>query len=347
VLATSREPLRLQGEHEYAVPPLADAPALFMERVAAVRPDIPWNEENTRAAREICRRVDSLPLAVELVAAAARMLEPRVLVDHLGSSLDTPSVGRRDAPARHLTMRATMDWSYGMLTEPERDLFERLGVFVGSFTIEAVQSLTGDRGPAVFSTLSALVDKSLLAHAASESETRFRMLQVVAEYAAERLADRADAENVGAAHATYYQELGRAAYVRVRGSAQRGWREVLDVESENVRSAVAYLGRAGRLDEAAALVWSMWAYWLTGRFLEAARSSGSLPRYQTTPPGRLEPVSELSTGCWRHSSRASQPPERSLTRRWRGTPRAMTTKGGRWHTSGWRSRPLRSTTSAP
>jgi predicted ATPase len=271
VLATSRELLRLQGEHEYAVPALADAPTLFRERVEAVRPDIVWSEENVRAAHEICRRADGLPLAVELVAAGARMLEPRVLVDHLGSALDTPSTGRRDAPARQLTVRATMDWSYGLLAEPERDLFERLGVFAGSFTIEAAQSLAGDRGPAVLSKIAALVDKSLLVHAASESETRFRMLQVVAEYAAERLAGRADADDIRDAHAAYYEELARAAYAGLRGSEQRGWREVLDLERENVRGALAQLARAGRLDEAAAFVWSVWVYWFAGAYLEGRK----------------------------------------------------------------------------
>lgn len=271
VLATSREPLRLQGEHEYPVPPLADAPTLFMERAAAVRPDIVWSEENVRATREICRRVDGLPLAVELVAAGARMLEPRVLVDHLGSSLDTPSTGRRDAPARHLTMRATMDWSYGLLPDSERDLFERLGAFAGSFTIEAAQSLAGAEGPGVISTLAALADKSLLVHTASESETRFRMLQVVAEYAGERLAGRADADDIRDAHAAHYEELARAAYAGLRGSEQRGWKEVLDLERENVRGALTHLARAGRLDEAAALVWSVWVYWFAGAFLEGRK----------------------------------------------------------------------------
>lgn len=113
VLATSREPLRLQGEHELAVPPLADAPRLFMERVAAVRPGVVWDDENVRAAGEVCRRVDDLPLAVELVAAATRMLPPRALVEHLGSSLDAPSSGRRDAPARQQTVRATSTGATG------------------------------------------------------------------------------------------------------------------------------------------------------------------------------------------------------------------------------------------
>jgi predicted ATPase len=271
VLATSREPLRLQGEHEYPVPPLADAPALFMEVVAAVRPGIAWSEENTRAAQEICDRVDCLPLAVELVGACARMFEPRVLVNHLGASLDTPSVGRRDAPARQLTMRATMDWSYGLLVESERDLFERLAVFAGSFSIEAVQSLSGDRGTAVLATLSALVEKSLLVHEASESETRFCMLQVVAEYAGERLAARADADEIRDRHAAHYEELARVAYPGLRGSEQRGWKEVFDLERENVRRALAHLARVGRLDDAAALAWSLWGYWFAGAYLEGRK----------------------------------------------------------------------------
>jgi len=283
VLATSREPLRLQGEHEYAVPPLEDAPALFMERVRAIRPDIRWNEDNVRAAHEICRRVDHLPLAVELVAGGVRMFSPSVLVEQLESSLDALSTGRRDAPARQQTVRATIDWSYGLLNEHERDLFERLGVFAGSFTIEAAGSIAGARGLAALSTLSALVDKSLLAHAASESETRFRMLRVVSEYAAERLRDRVDEDDIRDAHAAYYAELARAAYAGLRGSEQRGWKEILDFERENIRRALVHLAGAGRLDEATDLVWSVWVYWLTGHFLEGRKIVADL----LTSPGEL------------------------------------------------------------
>ncbi len=276
VLATSREPLRLQGEHEYSVPPLADAPALFMERVDAVRSGVAWDEENVRVVREICRRVDDLPLAVELVAAGARMLLPRALLEQLGSSLHAPSTGRRDAPARQQTIRATIDWSYELLDEPERDLFERVGAFGGSFTIEAALSVAGREGPAVLASLSALVDKSLIAHAASESETRFRTLQVVAEYAGERLARRADADDVRFLHATYYAELAGAACAGLRGSEQRGWKDVLDREAENLRRAVAQLTRTGRLDDAAQVVWSVWPYWLAGHYLEGQIILGDL-----------------------------------------------------------------------
>jgi len=271
VLATSREPLRLQGEHEYGVPPLEDAPALFIERVAAIRPDIVWHEENVRAAHEICRRVERLPLAVELVAGGVRMFPPSVLVEQLESSLDPPSSGRRDAPARQQTVRATIDWSYGLLNGEERDLFERLGVFAGSFTIEAAGSVACTGELSVLPTLSALVDKSLLVHTASESETRFRMLRVVAEYAAERLHDRADEYDICVAHAEYYADLGQAAYAGLRGSEQRGWKDILDFEFGNIRRALAHLARTGREEEAAALVWSVWVYWLTGHFLEGRK----------------------------------------------------------------------------
>ncbi len=272
VLATSREPLRLQGEHEYAVLPLAEAPALFMQRASAVRPDLVWDEANVQAAHEICRRVDGLPLAVELVAAGARMLSPRALVEHLVSSLDVPSSGRRDAPARQQTMRATIDWSYRLLTPSESDLLERLGCFGGSFTIDAARAVAGAGGVAtVLTSLSALVDKSLVAHSASESETRFRMLEVVGEYAAELLLEREDAEDVHSLHAEYYVELSRAAAVGLRGSEQRGWKEILDFESENVGRAISYLARAGRLDDAVDVVWSVWLYWLTGYYLEGRK----------------------------------------------------------------------------
>jgi hypothetical protein len=137
----------------------------------------------------------------------------------------------------------------------------------------------------VLSSLAALVDKSLLVHAASESETRFRMLQVVSEYAAERLAARTDAYDIHAAHSAYYAELARAAYAGLRGSEQRGWKEVLDLESENVHRAVTHLARAGHLDDAAEIVWSIWVYWLTGHFLEGRRIVAQL----LAAPGELSP----------------------------------------------------------
>jgi predicted ATPase len=279
-----------------------------MERVAAVRPDVVWDDENVRAAHEICRRVDDLPLPVELVAAGARMLPPCALMEHLGSSLDAPSAGRRDAPARQQTIRAAIDWSYGLLTDPERDLFERLGVFAGSFTIEAARSVAPEPGPPVLSTLSALVDKSLLVHAASESETRFRMLQVVSEYAAERLAERDDADEVRAAHAAHYAELAQAAYAGLRGREQRGWKEALDLEGENVRGALAHLTEAGRLDDAAELVWGVWVYWLTGHYLEGRKlvaellasdglSDGARARMRTVDGVLAALLSDLGTAA--------------------------------------------------
>jgi predicted ATPase len=286
VIATSREPLRLQGEHEYSVPPLTDSVPLFIDRVSAVRSDIAWGDENLRAANEICRRVDGVPLAVELVAAGTRMLEPRALLDNLGSMLDPPATGRRDAPVRHQTVRATIDWSYNLLSESERNLFDRLGAFAGSFTIEAARAVADEQGPAVLATLSALVDKSLLLHAASESATRFRMLGVVTEYAAERLADHDRADELRAAFAEYYAEYARAAYTGLRGREQQGWKEVLDLEIENVRRAVAHLIGAERIDTAADIVWSLRPYWLSGHFIEGRKLVASVLAAAGAEPGQ-------------------------------------------------------------
>ena len=173
-------------------------------------------------------------------------------------------------------MRATIDWSYQLLADHERDVFERLGAFGDSFTIEAARSVVGGDALAVLSSLSALVDKSLLVHAASESETRFRMLQVVSEYAAERLGDRPDADAIRIAHADHYADVARAAYAGLRGIEQRGWKEVLDLDRENVRRTLVELEQVGRLDDAAGLVWSMLLYWLTGRYLEGRKLVGQL-----------------------------------------------------------------------
>jgi len=249
---------------------------VHLERVTAVRPNVVWDEKNISAARVICLRVDGLPLAVELVAAAARTVPPRALVEHVESSLDAPSSGRRDAPARQQTIRATIDWSYQLLAEHDRDVFERLGVFGDSFTIEAARAVVGGGALAVLSSLAALVDKSLLAHAASESETRFRMLQVVSEYAAERLDRRTDADAIRLAHADHYADFARAAYAGLRGSEQRGWKEVLDLDRENVRRTLVEFERVGRLDDAADLAWSMLLYWLTFRYLEGRKLVGQL-----------------------------------------------------------------------
>ena len=150
-----------------------------------------------------------------------------------------------DAPARQQTVRATIDWSYELLADHERDVFERLGVFGDSFTIEAARPVVGGDALAVLSSLSALVDKSLLVHAASESETRFRMIQAVSEYAAERLESRPDADAIRIAHADHYADFAHAAYAGLRGSEQRGWKEVLDLDRENVRRTLVEL-RASR-----------------------------------------------------------------------------------------------------
>ena len=240
----------------------------------------------TCALHEICRRVDHLPLAVELVAGGARMFSPSALVERLESSLDAPSTGRRDAPARQQTVRAAIDWSYWLLNEHERDLFERLGVFAGSFTIEAAGSLAGEKGLAVLDAL----------HSSTRACSCMRRpvgdpvphASVVSEYAAERLRARADEDDICVAHSEYYEELARAAYAGQRATRLEGNPRLR--RNENVRRALAHLARSGRVDETADLVWSVWVYWLTGHILDGpsrGRASASRSGASRTVRGRL------------------------------------------------------------
>jgi predicted ATPase/class 3 adenylate cyclase len=192
VLVTSRASLHLSGEREYPVPPLsdADAVALFTERARAVRPAFQANGQ----VDEICRRVDNLPLAVELAAARTKVLLPQQLLERLDQSLPLLSGGVRDAPERQRTLRATIDWSYELLADQEKQLFRQLAVFAGSFDLEAAEQVC----EADLDTLTSLVDKSLLRQTV---EGRFFMLATIREYAVERLADDPKADALRRRHA--------------------------------------------------------------------------------------------------------------------------------------------------
>jgi predicted ATPase len=200
LLATSRERLHLQAEHEYPVEPLplpdaaalpslealarVDAVALFLERAQAVKPDFCLTEENADAVAAICRRLDGLPLALELAAARLKLLAPEALLARLEHALELLTGGARDLPARQQTLRATIEWSYQLLSEPEQRLFARLAVFVGGCTLEAAEHVC----QADLDTLQSLVDKSLLRRGEdARGQRRFTMLETVREYALERL----------------------------------------------------------------------------------------------------------------------------------------------------------------
>ena len=237
LLVTSRALLRVAGEHDLSLGPLDDESALtlFRARARAVDPDYTVGDEEERAARGICRRLDGLPLAIELAAARANLLPPQELQRHLAEGLDLLSAGHRDAPERHRTLRGTMDWSWQLLKDEERLAFQRLGVFVGGFTVGAADAVLGGGSVA---RLASLADKSLVRREAGD---RFRLLDTVRDYAARRLGeDPAERQEVEQRHARYYADLVEAADASLYGPDQREALDRLELEHGNIRAALAF-----------------------------------------------------------------------------------------------------------
>lgn len=224
VLATSREPLHLYGEQEYAVPPLAlpdsenldlaaladcESTALFMQQARAVRPSFALTAENAPDIAQICVRLEGLPLAIELAAARTKLLTPRTLLARLVSRLDTLTGGAKDLPARQQTLHNTIEWSYNLLNEGEKMLFARLAVFRGDFSMEAVETICCEALPIdVFDGLESLVNKSLVQQKElPDGELRFTMLEMLHEYAWERLMETPSYAEIAERHSLYYREL--------------------------------------------------------------------------------------------------------------------------------------------
>ena len=265
VLATSREPLRLAGEHLYPVPPLAlpdpkqapdlaelsqyEAVALFVERAQAADPSFELTSENAPAVAEICARVDGLPLALELAAARIPLLSPEAMVKRLGERLKLLTGGARDLPARQQALRDTLAWSYELLEAGERALFARLGVFVGGFTLEDAKEVAG----ADLDELASLVDKSLV----RRDGERFTMLETIREYALDRLAVSGGEEAAREGHARFFEALAEDAY-RERFKRERERSDELEWEHDNLRVALEWLRSTDRERElglAGALGW--------------------------------------------------------------------------------------------
>ncbi|MFE2642243.1 BTAD domain-containing putative transcriptional regulator [Streptomyces nigra] len=263
VLATSREPLGVPGEVLRPVEPLPEpfALRLLADRGAAARPGFrPEADEETAAAcAEICRRLDGLPLAIELAAARLRVLTPRQIADRLDDRFRLLTSGSRTVLPRQQTLRAVVDWSWELLDDGEREVLGRLSVFAGGCDLAAAEAVCG---PGALEALGSLVDKSLVVAAAGDDgEMRYRLLETVAEYAAERLDEtgrRADAER---AHLTYYRELARTTEPALRGRGQLAAIRRLERESENIRAALHHAVAARDEQEALCLVLSMAWYW--------------------------------------------------------------------------------------
>jgi predicted ATPase/class 3 adenylate cyclase len=265
-LATSREVLRLSDEHEYHVEPLPldESVRLFEQRARSVRPGFTVTMANEAAIAGICRHLDGLPLAVELAAARMKLLSPEEMAARLERRLPLLVGGARDRPSRQQTLRATIDWSHGLLSPAERTLFARLSVFAGGCSLESAEAVCdaqGNLGLDVLEGVTSLLDKSLVFTREGTEGTRVAMLQTIHEYAAERLQASGDAEAVTARHGEHFLEMAESAEHKLWGADQHRWFTRLDVEHDNLRAALAWALALPDPEAATRLVAALGAYW--------------------------------------------------------------------------------------
>jgi predicted ATPase/DNA-binding CsgD family transcriptional regulator len=261
LLVTSRSPLRIAGEHELPVPPLEldDAVELLVQRARAVAPDFELGPENEAAVIELCRRLDRLPLAIELAAARAKLLAPAEILERAERPLAFLTSGRRDAPVRQRTLRATFDWSYALLDEEDRAAFRRLAVFASGCSLDAAQSVAG----AGLDCLDALVDNSLVRRVTVAGATRIELLETIRDFAHDALVEAGEWVETSEAHAAYFLSLVHALDVDPL--------EAVDLEYDNLLAALTRLleARDMRAGELAAAAWRLW--YLGGRISEGRR----------------------------------------------------------------------------
>jgi predicted ATPase/DNA-binding winged helix-turn-helix (wHTH) protein len=278
VLVTSRAGLRIYGEQEFPVTPLAENSAveLFVQRAAAVWPDFAMTRENATAIREVCSRLDRLPLAIELAAARTRLLSPSDMLDRLQGRLQLLTGGALDLPERQQTLRKTIDWSHDLLNEPERILFRRLSVFVGGCTLEAAEAVCNtsrDLGIDLFEGLSSLVDKNLVQRVdRTEAETRFAMLQTIREYAFERLTNSGEQSAAQRAHAAYCLVLAEEGNPELSPPDRSRWLAQCDLEIDNFRYALDWLFETRNLEWGLRLCIALFRFWDMREHLTEGRS---------------------------------------------------------------------------
>src|SRR5438034_3832571 len=302
IMTTSREALGIGGERAWLVPALtlpeagkavtravaaeSEAVRLFVERTQAVRPSLELIDANAAAMVQICRRLDGLPLAIELAAARARVLDPQQIAARLDDVFGLLTSGSRTALPHHRTLRSTIEWSHALLTEQEQILFRRLAVFAGGFTLDAVEAVAEGGAISakdVLDLLSGLVDKSLVLLETEAVEARYRMLETVRQYARERLEEAGEAAELGRRHAHFFLARAEAAEVFLANQTE-GWQERLAEDLGNLRAAADWFeqqrddleGAAGVLAEAVALsrvvhpqFWITYALYWQGRVAQA------------------------------------------------------------------------------
>ena len=257
ILATSREPLRVEGEHVQRLPPLSSGPPstpldaaealafpgveLFVERAAECLGEFELTDENAPIVAEICLKLDGIPLAIELAAARVGTFGVRGLATHLDDRFRLLTSGRRSGPPRHRTLRAALDWSYDVLSEPERAALRRLGIFMGGFTLDAARAVVADPGLLkcdVIDAVAELVEKSLAIVETTESEPRLRLLETTRTYALERLAESGEWEAVAHRHAEFYRDLFEKAETESEARPAAEWLVDYAQEIDNLRASL-------------------------------------------------------------------------------------------------------------
>jgi predicted ATPase/DNA-binding SARP family transcriptional activator len=286
VLCTSRERLRVSGEVLRPLTGLstrrttdgsaadADAVTLFAQRARAVRARFVVSEQTAGTVAQICERLDGLPLAIELAAARVGSYSPAQIAAGLGDRLRLLTRGSQVSSPRHRTLRTVIDWSYDQLDDGERRVFERLSVFVGGFTFDAVEAVcAGDDGLDLIDVLALLVDKSLVtADAAPSPEYRYRLLETLQAYAAERRDNRGETDSLCRRHAAYFATLAEVARTGLRSSDQAEWLDRLASDHGNIRAALDFLLADGDVETAGRVAGSLYPFWdLRGHYTEGRR----------------------------------------------------------------------------
>ena len=301
MLVTSREALHVRGERQFPVQPLEMPPPgsrlpasevltypavqLFVERAQAVKPQFELSAENAGAVASICARLDGMPLALELAAARIKLFPAHEIASRLDRSLPLLTGGARDLPARQQTLRGAIQWSYDLLDADEKELFVRLGVFVGGCDLNGIEAVfqgpegEGESDPDIVDLLTqveSLLDKNLIQqvkrHANQSDEPRFSMLETIRQYALERLAESELEAQARAAHARYYRQLAETAEPELRGAGQAAWLYRLEAEHDNLRAAMRWFAERGDAQCGLQMAGMLWRFWyVRGYFTEGRR----------------------------------------------------------------------------
>jgi predicted ATPase len=308
ILATSRQPLRIRGEREVPIPSLphayeargetTPAMALFEERAREVRPDFQIDDDNRAAVAEMCRRLDALPLAIELAAARVRVLSPQAMLPRLDKSLSLLTGGRRDLQGRHQTLRATLEWSLDLLRPEERIFFRRLGVFEGSFCEDAAAAVVADAGLDALDGLSSLVEKNLLVRTEQLGEARFHMLETVRELARECVAAAGEERAARLRHAEWLMRFLASEHRNLmRADTREAAHERVASEEIGARLALRFAASA---EGDAELAWELFIRFGFAR-LSNAQTAEVLATYDLlqTIPRSADPLrAALALGIW-------------------------------------------------